>query len=90
LAIERSSEKSFFALRAQVHPRTFKPLPLKGKTMKTTDDLTHQAACDLLKEIVGVMNECFDTTVNGSDAATERDLRAFDQIEDILIKAQLV
>jgi hypothetical protein len=58
--------------------------------MKTTNDLTHIAACSILKEIVGVMNECFDTTVNGSDAATERDLRAFDQIEDILIKAQLV
>ena len=75
----------------QVHPRTFKPLPIKGiLQMKTTDDLTHQQACDLLKEIVGVMDECIKTIVQDSDTATERDLQAFDKIEDILIKAKPV
>ena len=58
--------------------------------MITTNDLTHIAACSLLKQIVDVMDECMATQVEGSDAATERDLQAFDKIEDILIKAKLV
>jgi hypothetical protein len=46
--------------------------------MITTDDLTHTKACSILKEIVEVMDR------------SERDLEAFDDIENILIKAELV
>lgn len=58
--------------------------------MKAAKDLSHQQACDLLQEIQLVCQVALATEAEGSDDATRRDLRAYDDVVEKLHVADLV